>query len=216
MLLLCQTTYAQNQTQSKRNDSLFKTTISINFSEPILKVISKNTGIDSNLNLKAPFIYIGKQRPKILYRMGARVSMKNKSNESDLFTDKRKEQYNKYDLSISGLRMKSISNKLKLGYGLMASSFVLFDKKIFDSGFDKVTFSNRTWSVAAGPNFLLQYQINKRLSVFTEYVLAYQFSSSYTGKEFSAFPEENYANDISRQHGLQIDYPISLYITYHF
>lgn len=216
IFILCQTSFAQSETQSKPKDSSYKATISINFLEPILKVITKNTAIDSNLNLKAPFIYIGKQTPKMLYRIGARVSMKNKSFESDLFTDKRQENYNKFDLTISGLRMKSISNKLKFGYGLVATSFVLFDTKVFDSGFDKVTFNNRTWSVAAGPNFMLQYQINKRLSLFTEYILAYQYSNSYSGKKFSAFPEENYANDISRQHGIQIDYPISIYITYHF
>ncbi len=208
--------------QAKKNPSdstqhqICKNTVSINFLEPVLKLLSKNASVDSSFNLKAPVIFYGRQTRKMFYRAGVRISMKNKLDESDLFADKKKENYNRYDGTISALKIKSIADKIKIGYGLTATGFVLFDRKIFDSGFDKVTFNNRTWSIACGPDLFLRYEINKRLSLFTEYLFAYQFYKSYSGKEFSAFPDQNYANEKSTQHGIQFDYPITIYLTYHF
>lgn len=215
-LALSHSVYAKKKPNDKGESMMLKNSISLNISEPILKVLSKNTSVDSGLNLKAPILYYGKQTSKMLYRIGARAAMKNTMNESDLFSDKKKFRYNRYDLTLSALRVKSIHSKINIAYGIAANGFYLEDKKIYDSGFDQVTFDNYSWSTALGPQCLIQYTINKRLSLFTEYFLAFQYSTSYSGKKFSAFPDQNYANDKSHLAGIQFDYPISIYLTYHF
>lgn len=215
-MMTVQLACAKKNSMASGDSVWFKNSVSLNISEPILKVLSKNTSVDSSLNLKAPVLYFGKQTRKMLYRIGARGMMKNTLNESDLFTDKKKIRYNRYDLTLSTLRVKNINSKIRMAYGLAANGFYLEDKKIYDSGFDQVTFNTHSWSAALGPQCLIQYNINKRLSLFTEYFLAFQYVTTYSGKQFSAFPDQNYANDKSNQSGFQFDYPISIYLTYHF
>jgi hypothetical protein len=200
----------QKKQRVKRTNS-----ISINVSQPLIRSISK-VPIDTFNPVQNANFFIGKQSKNNYWRIGLGGIYKSIDNKNRLTTDKVTEELHKYSLSVSDYKIKNLTEKFSAGLGLTLYGSFLNTQNIFDSGFDNVKIYKQSINGGIAPGLLMQYQVSKRLFIFTEYTIPMLYTYSKSGKKFSAFPSENYTNIEGNGFMVQLDFPISLFLTYTF
>jgi hypothetical protein len=205
---------------TKKLDSLgnkkLNHSLAFNVSDPLFKIFTKNRLDTSAFTSVAPIMYYTQQFGKLKIRLGLGGSIKNSFSESELKDDKNKVGNYKLNGLLSFYFQKNISPKWSVNYGINIVGNYHSSSTVFDSGFDLTNFYTRTWGAGAGPGILFQYHISRRMSLFSEYMLIYQYYNSTTGKKFSAFPAENYATQKNQNLQLQFEYPIAIFLNYNF
>ena len=102
------------------------------------------------------------------------------------------------------------------GIGISVSAVYNQTEKLFDSGFDVLKSYSYSKGGGIGPGVLFQYKLNNRLALFTEYNALFNLYTTAEGKEFSSYPEQNYAKTKEFNQGIQFQFPLALYINYLF
>lgn len=202
--------------EGRKRDSIYNHMVAINISQPLLRMIAKSTPDTTDSYVAAPLFQIGHQHKKYVTRFGLSGSSYTTESSNDLTQDLKTSINNRFRIISSLYRVQTLSSKIRVQYGLNVSGQINLNDQISDSGFDKVNLYSRSYGVGVGPGILFQYQILPRLTLHTEYITLYQYIHSDIGKRFSAFPSENYSNKANKSLGMQFDYPISLYLQYHF
>jgi hypothetical protein len=195
----------------------FKNTISLNASYPTVQMLMRNAP-DSTSNVIPTNIAISRLiKNKILVRLGFGGYTNYQIATSDLSTDVVASNYFKLNAALSFYHLsKSENDKWTFGKGVSVNASRNLNQRFFDSGFDVVEFYNSSDGIGIGPSFFVQYQFSKHVSLYTEYTLAYNLYTTANGKKFSAFPDQNYNSKHILTHGMQFQYPVSLYLNYSF
>jgi hypothetical protein len=205
-LLLANVVLAQ---KSKRN------AISINLTSPLIQAINKNKTDSTSLRIPTNIAYSHTFR-NWLVRIGAGGFNNYQTIGSDIFVDRKIENTYKLSALLSVYRLTPINEKWLFGLGLSVSGVYNKTEKLFDSQFDVVNSYNYAKGGGVGGGAFFQYNINDRLSMFSEYNVLYNVYTTAEGKDFSSYPLQNYArNKISNQ-GIQFQFPLALYINYNF
>jgi hypothetical protein len=190
--------------------------IAFNVSDPLFKLFTKNRIDTTAYTSTAPVIYYTQKLGKLKLRFGLGGNIQNSLSESELKDDKKRVNNYKLNSIVSFYFQKSITPKWAVNYGINLVGNYNSNSTIFDSGFDLTNFYSRTWSTGLGPGILFQYHFSKRMSLFSEYMLTYQYFNSNNGKKFSAFPSENYSKQKNQSLQLQFEYPIAIFLNYNF
>jgi hypothetical protein len=201
---------ANADAQKKRNNAL-----SINLTSPLIQAINKNKTDSSSLRIPTNIAFSHTFNNWLL-RIGAGGYNNYQTLGSDIYTDRKIENVYKLSALVSAYRLTTINDKWLFGLGPSLSGVYNKTEKIIDSGNDIInSYINASgWGIGGGA--LFQYNINNRLSLFSEYNVLYNVYETSEGKEFSAIPLENYARNKIYNQGIQFQFPLALYINYNF
>ena len=213
--------YAGAQTDSLKNhsgDSLkqqtffYKNTISVNASSFLEKAFKSNYTPDLN----SSFLYYTRNFKKFFLRAGIN-GWNTQNNETNVKTSEQTVSNRFYSSASLGFYItKKISKSFSVAYGINALFAYVDSSTTFISSFDKVKDYATSVHFGVAPGVLLKYKINKRLSVFAEYMLPINITNSKTGTTYSLFPNENTTDRKTTNYSSQIYNPISIYLSCSF
>jgi hypothetical protein len=192
-----------------------KNAISINLTSPLIQAINKNKTDSTSLRIPTN-IALSHAFNNWLIRIGAGGYNNYQTLGSDIYVDRKIENIYKLSALLSAYHLTTISDKWLFGIGPSVSGVYNKTEKVVDSGNDIInSYSNASgWGIGGGA--LFQYNINDRLSLFSEYNVLYNVYETSEGKEFSAIPSQNYARNKITNQGIQFQFPLALYINYNF
>jgi hypothetical protein len=201
---------------AKDGDKVFNKAISINVTSPLIQAINKNKPDSSSLRIPTNIALSFSIKNKWMIRIGAGGYNNYQTISSDIFSDRKIENTNKISALLSVYRLLPINEKWSSGLGLSVSGVNNTSEKLFDSGFDILKSYSYSKGGGLGGGVFFQYNVNKRLAIFTEYNVLYNMYETAEGKEFSAYPDQNYAKNKLFNHGIQFQFPLAMYINYLF
>jgi hypothetical protein len=206
MLLISSSAIAQN----------FSNAISVNLTTPLIQAINKNKPDSTSLRLATNIAYNRMLGKTWMMRIGVGGTNNYQTLGSDIYTD-RSVEYN-YRLTglISFFKLTPVGNNWKFGIGPSISGLYNRTDLLTDSGFDILNEYEYSQGGGAGLGVFFQYNLNKRMSLFTEYHMLYNLYNTASGKEFSAYPDQSYAKNKKFNQGVQLQYPLAIYINYAF
>lgn len=194
--------------------SNFKFSLGVNVLDPMLSIVKKQEADSSQLI--APNIYADLGFKHWHLRAGFGGELLERNNKSDLTDNISKETRYKYAFTASLLYRKELNEKWAVAGGAFFWSQYYLNETAYDSGFDLTTNFNEYIAYAGGPGGLISYQINKRLSLFTEYALLYRLEFQNQGRIFSAFPNENFKKHSATIRSINFQHPLTIFLNYNF
>jgi hypothetical protein len=195
----------------------YKNAISINVSYPSIQLLLKASTDSTNASIPTNINYSHIFKHKWMMRIGFGGYTNYQIASTDLTADKVIQNYKKLTAALAVYHCSNTDNeKFVIGKGFSMNGIFNKNQRFFDSGFDLVEFYNQAMGAGIGPSFFAQYSITKSLAVYTEYSMLYNIYNTNNGKNFSAFPNQNYSTKKIINHGLQFQYPVSLYLSWMF
>jgi hypothetical protein len=190
--------------------------LSVNLTTPLIQAINKNKPDSTSLRLATNIAYNRMFGKRWMMRIGFGGTNNHQTIASDIYTNRTVE----YNTRISGLlsffKMTTINANWNFGLGPSISGIFNRTDVLSDSGFDILNEYEYNNGGGAGLGVFFEYKLNKRLSMFTEYHMLYNLYNSAQGKEFSAYPDQNYSRTKQFNQGIQLQYPLAIYINYAF
>ena len=197
-------------------DIVYKHAVSVNLTSPLIQAINKNKPDSTSLRIPTNLAYSFTVKNKWMFRIGAGGYNNYQSLSSDIFQDRKITNINKLSALASAYHLTPSSEKWLFGIGISVSAVYNQTEKLFDSGFDVLKSYSYSKGGGIGPGVLFQYKLNNRLALFTEYNALFNLYTTAEGKEFSSYPEQNYAKTKEFNQGIQFQFPLALYINYLF
>jgi hypothetical protein len=195
----------------KQND-FYRNTLSVNLAGILTKVLKPNATPDLNNS----FLYYNYNFKNCFIRVGVN-GWNTQNNQSNVQTNEQTVTNNYYSSAKLGFYItKKISKSFTVAYGLNALFAYVDSSTTFITPFDKVKDYATSVHFGVAPGVLLKYKINKRLSVFAEYMLPLTIINSKSGTNYSLFPNENSTDRKATNYAAQIYNPISIYISCSF
>jgi hypothetical protein len=216
LTLVCILNWSSLMALRQSDDFVRKYFVAVNVSKPLFQAIAPNHQDTAAENISPSLLYVGRQGKKNIYRFGITGTSISSESKSQLTFDKTTTSVQKLRAYLSFYRSKYISNRWQVQYGLNATGVMYWNDQVYDTGFDRVNIYTRKTGGGIGPGILFHYKINERLMLSSEYMLLFQYLYGSVGKRFTAIPNENYTNEKTKTMSLQFNYPISLYLHYHF
>jgi hypothetical protein len=197
---------------AKKTSSFYKNTISINASSFLEKVFKSSTTPDLN----SSFLYYTRNFKKFFIRAGINGS-NGKNYQTNVQTNEQTVTNNYYSsASLAFYFTKNISRKFSVAYGLNVFMAYIDSSTTFVTPFDQVKNYATYKQYGVAPGVLLKYNINKRLSIFAEYMMPLKMTVSKTGTNYSLFPNENSTDRKGTNYSALIYNPISIYLSCSF
>ena len=186
--------------------------ISINASSFLEKTFKSGGSPD----LTNSFLYYTRNFDKFFLRLGVN-GMNSKSTLSNIKTNEQTVT-NKFFTSASlGFYLhKNIGRSFNVAYGLNLLGAYVDSSSTFITSFDQVKNYATSRHFGVAPGILIQYKINRRLSVFAEYTMPIKMIVSKTGTTYSLFPDENTSDRKTTNYSMQIYNPLSVYLSCSF
>jgi hypothetical protein len=200
----------------KDADKPFRFAVSVNLSSPLIQAINKNKTDSSSFRIPTNIALSAIIHKNWMIRIGAGGFNNNQSISSDIFTDRKIENITKISVLASIYRVIEINDRWNCGLGLSGSAVKNQSEFLFDSGFDVLKSYTYSKGGGIGGGVFFQYQINNRISMFSEYNAMYNIYQSADGKEFSSYPDQNYAKSKQLNQGIQFQFPLAIYFNYLF
>jgi hypothetical protein len=207
---------AQSINAQSADNKVFRNAISVNLTSPLIQAINKNKIDSSALRIATNIAYSRIVGKSCLVRIGAGGYNNYQTISSDIFIDRKIENTNKLSGLLSIFKTTNINENWLFGFGGSLSVIYTNDEKLKDTPFDIVKSFVYSKGGGIGPGVFFQYNLNKRLSMFSEYSILYNVYESAEGKEFSASPELSYSRNKVTNQGIQFQFPIALYVNYQF
>jgi hypothetical protein len=193
-----------------------KNAVSVNFSSPIIQAINKNVPDTTNLNQPINIAYQHKISKDWLLRVGFGGNNNRQVLTSDIFTNRTEEYAWKLTGLLSLFKVTQLNTKWAFGIGPTLRGIYNRKEILRDSGFDIVNDYSYSKGGGVGAGVFFNYNVHPRVSLYSEYHMVYNLYNTATGKEFSAFPDQNYARNKHFNHGLQLQFPLAIYLNYSF
>jgi len=189
--------------------------IAINLSYPIIKLISKSN-TDSAATIKAPILYLFSNRKKMHYRLGLYTQWKDRSEKNKQFDGKTTITNLSTQLIFGAYKPLHNQNKWDISAGLNVLVKYKLDRSNFETSFDIVKLYECNAGLGLAPGIQINYHLSNRISLMTEYMVTYLYTYTETGNKFTAFPNENRKKQTNHTQEINVDFPISFYLFYHF
>ncbi len=209
---------AQKDSSVVRSDSSkwikksHKNVISVNASSFLEKTFKSNGSPD----LTNSFLYYTRNFNKFFLRFGVN-GMNSKNTQTNIKTTEQTVTNKFFSSASFGFYLhKNIGRSFSVAYGLNLLTAYVDSSVTFISSFDQVKNYATSMHYGVAPGILIQYKINRRLSVFAEYTLPVKMIFSKTGTTYSLFPDENTTDRKTTNYSLQIYNPISVYLSCSF
>jgi hypothetical protein len=193
-----------------------KSTVSVNFTSPIIQAINKNIPDTTNQNLPINIAYQHTVGKNWLLRVGLGGNNNRQVLSSDIFTNRTEEYTWKLTGLLSLFKVSKLNDKWTFGIGPSLRGIYNRKDLLRDSGFDVVRDYSYSRGGGVGGGVFFNYNLHPKVSIYSEYHMLYNLYTTATGKEFSAFPDQNYARNKFFNHGLQLQFPLAIYINYSF
>lgn len=209
--------FAQNDTLRAHRDTVkrrgyYKNMISVNASSFMEKMFKSSVTPD----LSTSFLYYTRNFNKFFLRVGV-----NGSNSKNTVTNvKTSEQtittHMFTSASLAFYIRKNIGRSFSVAYGLNLFGAYADSSVSFVTPYDEVKNYQVAKHYGIAPGVLLQYKINRRISVFAEYILPIQLIDSKSGTKYSLFPDENTNDRNNRTFSMQVYNPLSIFVSCSF
>ena len=85
-----------------------------------------------------------------------------------------------------------------------------------DVGFDVVTFEDKSVAIGGGPVLGLAFNINDKISLYTEGAAYFTNGNSSNSEDFKKFPEFNNKSDDITETSFNVHIPTTLYLVFTF
>lgn len=120
------------------------------------------------------------------------------------------------DLRIGVEWQQQLGKRWKTAVGLDFVSSNVLDKTVIDTGFDVVTFENKSNTLGGGPILGIYYNISNKVSLYTEAAAYFTTGNSFNSQDFKSFPEFNEKSDDITETSFQFHVPTTLYLVFTF
>jgi hypothetical protein len=194
----------------------YNNALSVNLTTPLIQAINKNKPDSTSLRYATNIAYNRMLGKRWMMRVGFGGTNNHQTLASDIFTNRTVDYNTRLSGLLSFFSVTTINTNWNFGIGPSVSGIMNRTDRLTDSGFDILNEYEYNKGGGAGIGVFFEYKMNKRLSMFTEYHMLYNMYNSAVGKEFSAYPEQNYARTKQFNQGIQLQYPLALYINYAF
>jgi hypothetical protein len=202
--------------QKNNDEKIFRNAISVNLTTPLIQAINRNKIDSGTVRIATNIAYNRIIGTSWLMRLGVGGYNNYQDISSDIFSDRKIENTNRLSALLSIFKLTSINENWLFGFGGSLSGIYTNVEKLNDSGFDIVNSYQYSQGGGIGPAVLFQYNLNKRLSLFSEYSILYNRYETAEGKVFSSYPDQNYAKLKLSNQGIQFQFPLAIYVNYQF
>ncbi len=121
-----------------------------------------------------------------------------------------------FDVRIGAEWQKSIAKRWKTSIGLDFITNSILEKRVIDTGFDVVTFEEKSFSLGGGPVLGIYFNINDKISLYTEGAAYFTSGESASTQDFKNFPEFNLEEDNITETDFSLYIPTTLYFIFTF
>jgi len=149
-------------------------------------------------------------------RFGIGGERKTAETREEGFADSTSDDQSSIEVRLGYGYQKKFGQKWTATFGADLTGFWSNEKKIQDSGFDKIIDERIQKGFGIGPVLGFQYDFGERLSLYAEGTFYYTFSNTRDGLFFTNFPEVEDLVDNTDGQELLINLPSTLYLVFRF
>lgn len=150
------------------------------------------------------------------FRAGFGGNYNRKKEKVENFEDSATRTNSDFDWRVGLEWQGAIGKRWKASVGLDFISNSSLSKTVIDTGFDVVTFEDKSFAIGGGPVLGLYFNINDKISLYTETAAYFTNGNISKSQDFKNFPEFNQNSDDITETTFVIHVPTSLYLVFTF
>ncbi|MEM6262325.1 MAG: outer membrane beta-barrel protein [Bacteroidota bacterium] len=132
------------------------------------------------------------------------------------FADTETQQDYSLDARLGVERLLPVGKRWMVNFGLDATTRLVGNVNIIETGFDRVETTTSTTGFGFGPVMGIQFFFNEHLSLYTEGSFYYTFFTTTTERDFTNFPQFNDEEERVEGQELLNNLPATLWLVYRF